>query len=434
MSIHSFRERCRLCESASPLKVISLKAVPIGEHYYDDKSEIVDKRYPIDLYKCETCDAVQTQDDIDSSFLWEGYTYFSGQTKGILQHFQNFVDSCKQRYDLNSSVRVFDIGSNDGSLLKCFQAAGCSVYGIDPSDVVAHVAQQAGIDTFIGLFSEEIISQFPEDRQHADVITAFNVFAHSPNMPGMIQGIKQMLSPEGIFCFEVQYLGDIVAKKLLGSIFHEHMIHYSLASAKNFLESYGMKLLDFERNNIQMGSIIFYSAHTDSHSQPNPKVDKLLRQEEQLGLVKDGWSREFSQYINRQNEQMQAYRQQWNAKHFSVVGYGAARSGPTLAIQFGLENCLQYVLDDHLSKCGKYGVFESIEVRPTETLYSEKPDVVVILAWIHTKNIISNNIKYLELGGRFITLWPEVAEVTISNVDDWYSVFEQVKNIDHITK
>jgi hypothetical protein len=428
MPIHSFRKHCRLCGSGSPLKVVPLKPVPVGEHYYDNKTAIVDKRYPIDLYKCEVCGAVQTQDDISSSVLWEGYTYFSGQTKGILKHFQNFVDSCKQRYDLNPSVRVFDVGSNDGSLLKCFQAEGCLVYGIDPSDVVAHVAQQAGIDTFVGFFSDETIPQFPEDRQHADIITAFNVFAHSPDMPGMIRGVQQMLSPDGIFCFEVQYLGDIVTKKLLGSIFHEHMVHYSLASAKNFLESYGMKLLDFERNNIQMGSIIFYSSHKNSHHQPSLEVDKLLRQEEQAGLIKDDWRQEFSQYINRQHQQIQAYRQQWAAHNFSVAGYGAARSGPTLAIQFGLENCLQYVLDDHTSKCGKYGVFEAIEVRPTRNLYSEKPDVVVILAWIHTKSIVKNNIKYLELGGRFITLWPEVAEVTISNVDDWYSVFDQVKN------
>jgi hypothetical protein len=72
-------------------------------------------------------------------------------------------------------------------------------------------------------------------------------------MQGMIRGVKKMLNPEGLFYFEVQYLLDISNKKLLGTIFHEHMIHYSLVAAKNFLEANEFKLVSFEKNSIQRG-------------------------------------------------------------------------------------------------------------------------------------------------------------------------------------
>lgn len=116
-----------------------------------------------------------------------------------------------------------------------------------------------------------------------------------------------------------------------------------------------------------------------------------------------------------------------SCSELKVVGYGAARSGPTLAIQFGLENCLKYVLDDHPSKCGRFGVFESIKVRPTQALNDERPDVAVILAWIHAKNIVKNNLDYLKTGGRFLALWPDVFEITVDNVDDWLLKFDQAK-------
>ncbi|MEC4868838.1 MAG: class I SAM-dependent methyltransferase, partial [Jaaginema sp. PMC 1078.18] len=425
--IHSLRSFCRLCESPNPRKVLPLNPVPVGEHYSETPPKGKELRFPIDLYHCNNCSVVQTQDDIASNFLWEGYTYFSGQTQGILEHFQDFVQFYKETYGIPSSSHVFDIGSNDGSLLNLFKHEGCSVYGIDPSDIVATVAEKSGIKTFIGLFSESIISSFPSEHQTADIITAFNVFAHSPDMPGMIRGVKKMLKPEGIFCFEVQYLGDIVKRKLLGTVFHEHMIHYSLTAVQNFLAAYGMKLINFTRNPIQMGSIVFFCTHQNSGYKPDSVVNEMLKHEQSTSLVNGNWGEEFAEYISQQRERVRCYREMWQAKGFKVVGYGAARSGPTLAIQFGLEHCLEYVLDDHPSKCGKYGVFEAIEVHPTQELYTVQPNVAVILAWIHTKKIIQNNIDYLKAGGRFIALWPEVAEVTIGNLDSWLETFDWAK-------
>ena len=43
------------------------------------------------------------------------------------------------------------------------------------------------------LFSDKIISKIPEDFKQVDLITAFNVFAHSDDMNGMINGVKKLL-------------------------------------------------------------------------------------------------------------------------------------------------------------------------------------------------------------------------------------------------
>lgn len=188
-----------------------------------------------------------------------------------------------------------------------------------------------------------------------------------------------------------------------------------------------MKLINFSRNPIQMGSIIFFCAHENSSYTPSKIIPEALMHEQNTGLTDGSWGKEFLDYISQQRSRIRDYREIWDKNELEVVGYGAARSGPTLAIQFGLDNCLKYILDDHPSKCGKFGVFEGIEVHPTQELYTSKPDVVVILAWIHIKKIIQNNIAYLEAGGCFIALWPEVTEVTIQNVDDWFTTFNQAK-------
>jgi hypothetical protein len=41
-------------------------------------------------------------------------------------------------------------------------------------------------------------------------------------------------------------------------------------------------------------------------------------------------------------------------------------------------------------------------------LYQSPPDYVIILAWNFSENIISNNLKYSKLGGKFIIPLPEL--------------------------
>jgi hypothetical protein len=50
-------------------------------------------------------------------------------------------------------------------------------------------------------------------------------------------------------------------------------------------------------------------------------------------------------------------------------------------------------------------------VVPTEELYVRKPDVVFILAWVHAKKIIAKNRTFLEEGGSFVVLCPDVQVV-----------------------
>jgi hypothetical protein len=92
----------------------------------------------------------------------------------------------------------------------------------------------------------------------------------------------------------------------------------------------------------------------------------------------------------------------------TIAGYGAARSGTTLITQMNLGKLIDYIVDDSPQKQGKYTPGDHILVKPTNTIYEKRPDYIFILAWIHAKNIIKNNKKFLDQGGFFITCSPEI--------------------------
>ena len=78
------RQTCRLCDAKDVELVVKLDPIPLSENYCQD-SETGKKaaRYPVDLYMCKACGHVQQLDVVDSKSLWESYTYYSGEAKGM---------------------------------------------------------------------------------------------------------------------------------------------------------------------------------------------------------------------------------------------------------------------------------------------------------------------------------------------------------------
>jgi SAM-dependent methyltransferase len=412
MKVNMFhRDNCRLCHSRNVELVVKFAPIPLAEKYAARKEDSETDTFPIDLYMCRDCGHVQCLDVIHSDVLWSDYTYHSGQTKGIVDHFEEVAAKVIQMYSPTAGSLVVDVGSNDGTLLRPFKRSGYKVLGIDPAKEIARKATESGIETIPELMSVELARQIREQRGPASIITAFNVFAHADDMGGMAESIRTMLAPDGVFVFEAQYLLDIVDKMLVGTIFHEHMSHHSLKPMVSFLDRHGLEMIDVERVSIQKGSIIGYAQPKGGPRARQPSVDQLLALETERRLNQPEAMHQFSHRLEQNRQKAAALIADWERSGATVAGYGAARSGPTLIEQFGFGNIIRYIFDDHPQKVNKYSPGNAIRVLPTEELYKRKPDYVIILAWIHAKKIIESNKKYLESGGRFVVCCPDIQVV-----------------------
>jgi SAM-dependent methyltransferase len=402
------RDNCRLCGSKKIQLVVKLAPIPLAEKYTTTADAKGADAFPIDLYMCLDCGHVQVLDVIDSDTLWDDYTYHSGQTKGIVEHFEQVADKLVSKVRPAAGSLVIDVGSNDGSLLRQFKQRGHKVLGIDPAKDIARKATESGIETIPELMSVALARKVREKHGPASVITAFNVFAHADDMGGMADSIRTMLAPDGVFLFEVQYLMDIIDHMLLGTIFHEHMSHHSLKPMIQFLGRHDMELIDVERVTIQKGSIIGTAQPKGGPRKASPAVAELLALETARKLDRPETVMEFGRKLDKLKSQTAQLVEDWKAKGATVAGYGAARSGPTLIAQLDLGKVIGCIFDDHPQKVGKFSPGDRIPVLPTSELYKRKPDYVIILAWIHAKKIIAGNREYLEEGGHFVVCCPEV--------------------------
>jgi len=410
------RDTCRLCDSEKVKLVVNLNPVPLAEKYTSTPEEAKEApRFPIDLYMCQSCNHVQLLDVINSKNLWEDYTYHSGQTQGIVQHFKEVSEKIIHKFHPTAGGLVVDIGSNDGTLLRFFKEVGYQVHGVDPAKEIAQKATASGIETTAALFTAEIADQIRLKYGRASVITAFNVFAHADNLGAMAAAIHALLADDGIFVFEVQYLLDIVDKVLIGTIFHEHMSHHSLKPMIQFLDRHGLEMIDVERVSIQKGSIIGIAQRKNGSRQANASVKEMVALEEARKLDNIVVMEEFNQRIERNRKVARNLIADWKKQGLTIAGYGAARSGPTLLSQFEFTDVIQFIFDDHPQKVNRYSPGNGVPVIPTGELTSKQPDVVIILAWIHARAIIEKSQAYLDKGGKFVICTPDVRVIDKNN-------------------
>lgn len=410
--IHSKRKICRLCEGKKLSLVVPLAPTPVAEKYLSknqlDQKELI---APLDLYMCKTCAHVQLLDVINPKFLYSNYTYSSGNSAGLVRHFKEYAENIIKKYKPKKRSLVVDIGSNDGTLLSFFKKNGFNVLGVDPAKEIAKKASSNGIKTLPKFMNLNLSKKIKKNYGLADIVTANNAFAHGDDLIGLLKSIKNIMKPDGIFVFEVSYLLDVIEKILLGTIFHEHHSYHSLKPLIKFTNAFNMEIINVERVSIQGGSLIVTAQIKGGPNKVSSSVKKLISLENKKKLDDIKTLTKFSKKISSLRNKLKEKFIKLKKNKKTIAGYGAARSGTTLITQMGLGKLIDYIVDDSTQKQGRYTPGDHIIVKPTNTLYKKKPDYVLILAWIHAKNIIKNNKKYLDQGGQFITCFPEIKYV-----------------------
>ncbi len=403
------RETCRLCRSRALEIVIPMENTPVAEKLLESPEDAADVVFhPLDVFICQSCGHVQLLHIIDPELLYRDFNYRSAGTKALIDHFDATAADVAFRFKFGSNPLAVDIGSNDGSLLKCFKNRGFRVLGVDPAIEIAQEATAAGIPTQADFVTSEVVEKIVFEQGHASVVCAFNVFAHTNDLEGMTICIQQLLAPDGIFVFECSYLRDILNKMLLGTIFHEHLSHHSITPLWQFLGRLGLELIDVVHNQIQGGSIVGIAQLKGGPHHVMQSVSEFLLIERDEKLLEPATVRRFSERLSFTRDRLSAFVASQLAIGKRFWGFGSARSGTTLITQLRLGRVIENIVDDNPDKQYKFAPPFGTPIVPTASLYSEKPDYIFILAWIHTESILERHKHYLDLGGRFIVCFPEL--------------------------
>jgi SAM-dependent methyltransferase len=404
--------KCAFCQSGSLEPVIDFGAVALAGGFIKPEGFADEPRFPLRVFFCNACYAVQVVDVVDAGLLFGNYFYFSSATRTLREHFVDYASEVVARFLNPGQSTVVEIGCNDGVLLKPLADRGVrTLVGVDPATNIVATINDPRISIINDFFDKRIAEQIAERYGRSDLIVANNVYAHIPDIRGVTEGIRDLLKDNGVFIFEVHYLGKITQGMQYDMIYHEHLYYYSLLALTNHFKRFGMTIFDVKPIQIHAGSMRYFVCKESSRlaTAISPRVAALRNDELAAGLDKADTFIRFAHDIALRRDRLMDLLGRLRAKGRSVAGYGASGRANTIIQYCGIgREHLDYIIDDAPAKWGYYTPGSHFIIRSNDALRDSPPDYLLVFAWGYFSEIAERCRDYLEAGGRMIVPLPDV--------------------------
>lgn len=389
---------CRVCDSTNLELAINLGNQPWCNHFLKPEEVGKEPFYPLRVLFCHDCHTVQLDYTVKKEIMFGDHTYLSGVTKSLSQHFKTVAEEIDNRFFKNIPEKsVLDIGSNDGTQLKHFQALGYDVLGVESSKTTAKIANEAGVPTLNQFFNLETAKQLNR-KFHA--INAAGVFFHLEELHSAAEGIKEALREDGVFVVQFLYMKRIVENLAFDQIYHEHLLYYNLQTIEVLLNRHGLSMFDAYLSPIHGGSIIGFVSHKGKQ-EPSDRLQQMRQAEIEDKSNKLSTYLDFAKRIEQMKAENLAYLDAAKQEGKRVFGFGAPVKGNTLLNYFGIgTQHLDYLVEKNELRRELYSPGQHIPV-VIEGELQELPDIYYVLAWNFKKEILANNQSLINQGVEF---------------------------------
>jgi dTDP-4-dehydrorhamnose reductase len=396
------REKCRLCNSFELDVFINLEPTPQANHYV--KIPIKQESIPLDVCICNKCKHIQLLQILNPSFQYSNYLYVTSASKTMVNHVINSVQQFLDKFNIQKTDNILEIGANDGTCINYLIERGYSnSIGIDPAE---NINNNHSLPIICDFFGSNILNKI--NKKSYKLIFAFHCCAHIENIQDVFFTVQELLTDDGIFIMEVGYFYEVYKNKLFDTIYHEHIDYHTCKAMKTFCSNNNLVLFDVKINKIQSGSIQFYISK-DTNIIPNKSVNEFVDLEENIKLSDLSNLYKWNFSISSNSRDLQYILTSFINQGKTIFGYGASAKSTTFMHQFKLSNnVIKYIIDDSYLKQNLYSPGYNIPIVSIDILNKEKCDYLIILSWNFLDDILLKVDEYRKRGLRIIVPFPHI--------------------------
>ncbi len=407
---HHLRDTCRGCGSRDLSLFLPLGTMPLANAFLHDATEFAgEEAYPLDVYFCHRCSLVQLLDVIDPEVLFRDYVYVTGTSDTMAAHNRRYAETVARLLELGPADLVAEAGSNDGSLLKCFQREGVRTLGIEPASNIARLAQANGVETVNRFFDRACGREMRGSYGPARAVIANNVLAHVDDTLGFLQGCRELVADDGLVIVEAPYLRELIDRLEYDTIYHEHLCYFSVTALASLYQRAGLRIVRVDEVAVHGGSLRVYAAPEEGADRYDAgEVTAYLAHEAREGLNEFATFTRFARDVEQHRRALRDLLVNLTRAGRTLAGYGAPAKGNTLLNYCAIgPDLLPYTVDKNPLKVGLFTPGMHIPVLPVAALDERQPHDVLILAWNFAEEIMRQQAAHSQRGGRFIIPLPK---------------------------
>lgn len=338
-------EKCRVCGNNKYDTVLDL-----GNQYLSGifPKSIDPDMYcgPLTLVKCNEesggCGHVQLEHTFDLPTMYgEEYGYRSGLNGSMIKHLKEKSEKILNDVNLKSGDIVIDIAGNDGTFLSFFPQ-DLQLTSIDPTSEKFSKFFPPNVNYIPDFFSEKIFKE-RFGNQKAKVVTSFSMFYDLEDPCDFARQVNSILDSDGIWVLEQSYMPEMLRVNSFDTVCHEHLSYYGIRQIKYIMDKSGLKIIDFEFNDVNGGSIsVVVAPNTSPRKECTVKLTALLASELDQKLdTLEPWE-EFAIRIDKCKEEFWAIVKDLKEKGLKIAGLGASTKGNVTLQTWGNSSDLGY--------------------------------------------------------------------------------------------
>ncbi len=362
------------------------------------------------LIKCSNCCLVQLAENFNFKKMYDkNYGYRTGLNQSMVNHIKNKIKYLKKKIELKKGETILDIGSNDGTLLKCFNYKKFNLIGIDPTISKFKKYYPKEIKKVPDFFSIKKLKKVLLTKK-VKLITSIAMFYDLPNPISFAKDIYNLLDDNGIWHLEQSYSGHMLKNLSYDTICHEHTEYYSLKSIKYIFDKSNLKIVDLKFNKINGGSFAISVAKKESSIRVNNMaVQKILNDEKKNNVNSTLKYKIFFKKIFKEKIKLTKLLSSLNKNNKIVFGYGASTKGNVI-LQFCklTEKNIKFICDVNKDKENSFTPGSKIKIISENLAKKIKPDYYLVLPWHFKKFILKKERSLIKSGTKFIFPLPKI--------------------------
>jgi len=389
-------KHCPSCGSEKLRSFYNVKGVPVNNCFLaDSKEEALNAaKGDIDLAFCSNCGFITNtafkSSSLDYSLPYENQQAFSPTFNAFSK---SLAEKLVDKYDLHNK-KILEIGCGKGDFLSLICELGDNRgIGVDPGCTTERLKDEKvkRITMIREPFSEK------HSKHIGDLILCRHTFEHIHDTAEFLSVVRKAIGErfDTVLVFEIPSVLRILREQAFWDIYYEHSSYFSPGSIARLFRKCGFEVLDLYLGYDDQYIVIEAKASAGESKKMHPLEESI----EDLKKDVEDFGKKYSAKFDEWKKKVKSYKSK--GKRIAIWGSGSKCLSFITTLEMGDE--IDLVVDINPFRHHKFIPGTSKEIMPPESLWEEKPDVVVIMNPVYETEI-RKLIEIMKLDPEIVSL------------------------------